>query len=146
MKDRWDEVTVAVDAAGWEVGDCHDLLHRAFSPVCWKLPGGPNRHLGLWWRYQGRSRRRRWACPRGRHRYLPYWDGLDGNPDSTPDGLICLDCASQPSPSTGENPSSSGAALPPILHKMAASAPAMSATASSERTVRHSPAGSTSYR
>jgi hypothetical protein len=97
MKDRWDEVTAAVAdagrAAGWEFGDCHDLLHRAFTPACWRQPGGPVRHLALWWQYQGwAALRRRCACRRGRHRYLPYWNGIDGNQDGAPDGLICLDC------------------------------------------------------
>ena len=74
MRDRRDEVAAAVAAAGWEVGDCHDLLHRPFTPACWGLPGGPARHLSLW-------------C----HRYLPYWSGVAG-PHEAPEGLLCLDC------------------------------------------------------
>jgi len=97
MKDRRDEVTAAVAAAaaggGWEMGDCHDLLHRPFTPVCWGLPGGPARHLSLWWHYQGQAGlRRRSACRLGRHRYLPYWSDIAGHPDDAPDGLLCLDC------------------------------------------------------
>jgi len=92
MKDSRDEVTAAVAGAGWEMGDCHDLLHRPFTPACWGLPGGPARHLSLWWQFQGRaSIRRRWACRAGRHRYRPYWTGTGGN-EEAPDGLLCLDC------------------------------------------------------
>lgn len=105
MKDRRDEDTAAVaaaaaeaatgaiEAAGWDMGDCHDLLHRPFTPACRALPGGPARHVSLWWQYQGRAGlRRRSACRFGRHRYLPYWLDITGNPDDAPDGLMCLDC------------------------------------------------------
>jgi hypothetical protein len=105
MKDRREQVTATVAAAtvaaavtdavaaeGWEVGDCHDLLHRPFSRPCWGLPGGPARHLSLWWAYHGSAGlRRRSACRFGRHRYLPYWNGT-GNNEKPPDGLLCLDC------------------------------------------------------
>ena len=64
MKDRRDEVTAAMAGAGWEMGDCDDLLHRPFTPACWGLSGGPARHLSLWWQYQGRaSLRRRVGLP-----------------------------------------------------------------------------------
>ncbi len=109
MKDRRNEVTAAVaaaptgavaeaatgaiEAAGWDMGDCHDLLHRPFTPACRELPGGPARHVSLWWQYPGRAGlRRRSACRFGRHRYLPYWLDITGHPDDAPDGLMCLDC------------------------------------------------------
>lgn len=92
MKDRAGEVVEVMLDAGWKVDECHDLLHRPFAAVCWRLPGGPGRHLALWWRYQGTSSmRRHLACKLGRHRYLPYWSGHEGNQDA-PDGLLCLDC------------------------------------------------------
>jgi hypothetical protein len=104
MKDRREQVTATVAAAvaaaisdavaaeGWEVGDCHDLLHRPFTRPCWGLPGGPARHLHLWWQYQGSAGlRQRLGCRLGRHRYLPYWTGTGGK-EEAPDGLLCLDC------------------------------------------------------
>ena len=92
MKDRWDEVIATIADAGWEAGDCHDLLHRPFTPACWQLPGGPSRHLKLWWQYQGWADvRTRVTCRVGRHRYLPYYSGTAG-PHQAPDGLSCLDC------------------------------------------------------
>jgi len=81
MKDRRDEVTAAVAAAvagaGWDVGDCHDLLHRPFTPACWGLPGGPARHLSLWWQYQGSAGLRRRSALSFRPAPLPAL--LDGN-------------------------------------------------------------------
>lgn len=92
MKDRREEVVAAVAAAGWETDDCHDLLHRPFTPACRGLPDGPGRHLQLWWRYQAWAGwRRRVACRAGRHRPLPFWDP-DAAPGDLLDGWLCRDC------------------------------------------------------
>jgi hypothetical protein len=58
------------DRAGLDFSQFHDLMHRPFSAACRAKPGGPRRHLTLWWTYRAEPaiQRHTW-CRVGVHRW-----------------------------------------------------------------------------
>lgn len=75
----------AFDDDRWS--EFHDLMHRPLGRWCWTMPGGPARHLALWFRYQGlQSVWARRLCPTGRH----WW--MRGRYEDGPSGRLCIAC------------------------------------------------------
>lgn len=77
----------------------HDLMHMPFTPYCWRMFGGPRRHMTLWWEHVAVSElRRNTLCQFGRHRHRTW--RRTGRLDTF---RACVDCLEREDPASAND-------------------------------------------